>query len=75
MSCQGDEIGSEHASYIGQSVNQVYMQEDATEEERAIHQFLDACGIFGINVKNQLKDDQKSDFSVSPEKNQYWLDL
>lgn len=50
MSCQGDEVGSENASFVAHSVNYVHIQEDASEEEKAIHKFLDLCGIYEINV-------------------------
>jgi hypothetical protein len=46
----GDEVGSEHHSTIGHSVNYVHIQEDASPEEKAIHQWLDLCGIYEVNV-------------------------
>jgi len=40
MSCQGDEVGSDHSN-LGHSVNFVHIQEDAHPDEIAIHNFLD----------------------------------
>lgn len=75
MSCQGEEVGSEHGSRFGLSVNQVHIPEDAPSEEKQIHNFLDMCGIFEINVKMQMQDDQKSDLSFSPDSKRYRAEL
>ena len=45
----------------------MHIAEDAPPEEKSIHDFLDLCGIFQINVSMQMEDDQKSDLSFSPE--------
>lgn len=55
----GDEVGSELACNIGPSVNYVHIEEDASPDEKAIHNWLDQCGIFEINVSMQIKDDSK----------------
>lgn len=62
----GEEASSELACNISPSVNYVHIQEDASPEEKAIHDWLDLCGIFEVNVSMQIKDDSKSACS-SPE--------
>lgn len=40
-----------------------------------MHEWLDRCGIFEVNVSMQIADDQKSACSNSPESRKYWADL
>lgn len=69
----GDDVGSEYNT--GLSVNYVIVQDDASPEEKAIHEWLDKCGIFEVNVSMQIQDDSKSACSNSPESKKYWVDL
>ena len=43
----------------GPCTNQPFIADDATEEEKAIHAFLDKCDIYQINVKNQIDAEKK----------------
>ena len=38
-------------SHFNPSINEPFVSEDATHEEKSIHAFLDAAGIFQVNVK------------------------
>ena len=40
-------------------INEPFIAPDASEEEKAMHAFLDAADIFQINVKAQMKEEQK----------------
>ena len=41
----------------GPCINEPFVAPDASEEEKAIHAFLDQCDIFQINVKNQIYEE------------------
>lgn len=40
--------------------------EKAGKKEKRMHRFLEACGIFQINVKAQLQEDNRSSYQASP---------
>jgi len=46
-------------------INEPFVAPDASEEEKAIHSFLDQCDIFQVNVSNALKEENKQNISPS----------
>lgn len=52
-------------SHYNPSINEPFVSDDADPEEKAMHAFLDACGIFQVNFKAQLAVEQKATCSAS----------
>ena len=51
-------------SHYNPSVNEIFIPEEADEDERAIHEFLTMAGVKSINVKQQLEQ-EKSSYSAN----------
>ena len=45
-------------SHLTPSINEPFVSEDATAEEKAMHCFLDNAGIFQVNIKQQLEEEK-----------------
>ena len=52
-------------SHFNPSINEPVLSMDADPEEREMHAFLDCAGIFQVNVKAQLAQEQKAYSSPS----------
>lgn len=53
-------------SHYNPAINEPFVSEDASPEEVAMHAFLDAAGVFQVNIKHQLEEERKSVCSASP---------
>jgi len=53
-------------SHYNPSINEPFVSDDADPQEKQMHTFLDACGIFQVNMKVQLAEEQKASYSASP---------
>lgn len=53
-------------SHYNPSINEPFVSADADPEEKAMHSFLDCCGVFQVNVNMQMEEEKKSACSVSP---------
>ena len=58
-------------SHYNPSINEPFVPDDASAEEREMHAFLDAAGVFQVNVKGQLAEEQKASIAPSPTLNQH----
>ena len=53
-------------SHYNPAINEPFVSEDASPDEVAMHAFLDAAGVFQVNIKHQLQEERKSVYSGSP---------
>ena len=53
-------------SHYNPSINEPFVSDDADPDEKEMHAFLDQCGVFQVNIKQQLEDDKKSTYQASP---------
>ena len=51
-------VGSQYSQY-NPSINEPLVEDDATPDEKQMHTFLDMCGVFQINIKQQLEIEKK----------------
>ena len=56
---------SEFSQY-NPSINEPFISEEADPEEKEMHSFLDAAGVFQINIKAQMAEEQKAACYSSP---------
>ena len=56
---------SEFSQY-NPSINEPFISDDADPDEKEMHAFLDAAGVFQINIKAQMAEEQKSACYSSP---------
>jgi hypothetical protein len=59
-------VNDSQFSHYNPSINEPFVSENADPEEKAMHAFLDSCGIFQVNVKQQMEGEKKSTCSASP---------
>ena len=59
-------VNDSQYSLYNPSINEPFVSDDADPEEKAMHSFLDCCGVFQVNVKMQLEEEKKSVCSASP---------
>ena len=53
-------------SHYQPSINEPFIMDDASPEEKAMHAFLDQVGVYQVNVKQQFDTEKKSACSASP---------
>mmetsp|Transcript_16919 Transcript_16919/g.21412 ORF Transcript_16919/g.21412 Transcript_16919/m.21412 type:complete len:86 (-) Transcript_16919:1975-2232(-) len=62
---------SQFSHYIP-SINEPFVSEDADPIEKEMHAFLDSCGVFQVNIKQQLEIEKKSTYSASASRRSFF---
>lgn len=58
-------VDDSQLSHYQPSINEPYVDHDASPEVKAMHAFLDCTGIFQVNVRQQLDSEKKQTYTAS----------
>ena len=68
----GLSINDSQYSIYNPSINEPFVPDDADPLEKEMHAFLDQCGIFQINIKQQLDQEKKSTHTASSSRRSFF---
>ena len=65
-------VNDSQFSHYNPSINEPFVSDNADPEEKEMHAFLDSCGVFQVNIKQQLEIEKKSAYSASQSRRSFF---